>query len=63
MGHDLYTISETAERLRVSRSTIYRLIASGDLLVIRLGTAPRIPAKVVDQFIDRRLRAARIGDQ
>jgi len=63
MGHDLYTISETAERLRVSRSTIYRLIASGDLLVIRLGTAPRIPAKVVERFIDCRLRAARIGNQ
>ena len=47
----LYRISEAADILGVSRSTLYRLIASGELAAIRVGTAPRIPAKVLERFV------------
>ena len=59
----LYRISEAADILGVSRSTLYRLIASGELLVIRVGSAPRIPAKVLERFVDQKVRSKRIGDR
>ena len=59
----LYRISEAADSLGVSRSTLYRLIASGELLVIRVGSAPRIPAKVLQRFVGQATRTVRIGDR
>ena len=59
----LYRIDEAAGLLGVSRSTLYRLISSGELLVIRAGSAPRIPAKVLERFVDQRVRSVRIGDR
>ena len=59
----LYRISEAADILGISRSTLYRLIASGELLVIRVGSAPRIPAKVLQRFVDQATRTVRIGDR
>ena len=59
----LYRIDEAADILGVSRSTLYRLIASGELLVIRVGSAPRIPAKVLQRFVDQATRTVRIGDR
>jgi excisionase family DNA binding protein len=59
----LYRISEAADILGVSRSTLYRLIASGDLAAIRVGTAPRIPAKVLERFVDQAIRNVRIDNR
>ena len=59
----LYRIDEAAGILGVSRSTLYRLISSGELLVIRVGRAPRIPAKVLERFVDQKVRSKRIGDR
>lgn len=39
----LLTVDEAAEALAFSRSTIYRLLKSGDLVATRIGTATRIP--------------------
>ena len=58
-----FTVGEVAESLALSRSTLYRLIASGELLVIRVGSAPRIPAKVLERFVDQKVRSKRIGDR
>ena len=59
----LYRISEAADILGVSRSTLYRLIASGELATIRVGTAPRIPAKVLERFVDQAVRNVRIDNR
>ncbi len=58
----LYTIEQTHTALNVSRSTLYRLIDAGALPVIYLGTAPRVSVKALESFVDRQVRAARLGD-
>ena len=55
----LLTVDETAEALAVSRSTIYRLLKSGDLVATRIGTAVRIPESSLRRFVDTRIRVAR----
>ena len=55
----LLTVDETAEALAVSRSTIYRLLKSGDLVATRIGTAVRIPEQALRRFVDARTRVAR----
>ena len=55
----LLTVDETAEALTVSRSTIYRLLKSGDLVATRIGTAVRIPESSLRRFVDARIRTAR----
>ena len=55
----LLTVDETAEALALSRSTIYRLLKSGDLVATRIGTAVRIPEQALRRFVDARIRTAR----
>lgn len=54
----LLTVKETSEILGVSRSTVYELIASDDLEVVRIGRSLRVPTAAVDDFVDR-LRSRR----
>ncbi len=42
----LLTVPEVAARLRVSRASVYRRIAAGELPVHRLGSGPRAPLRV-----------------
>ena len=56
-----YRLEEAAQLLSVSRSTLYRMIDRGELLVIHIGTAPRIPHTSLEQFVNAKVRAARIG--
>ena len=56
----LLTVDETAEALALSRSTIYRLLRSGDLVATRIGTATRIPESSLRRFVDARTRVARL---
>jgi len=42
----LLTVGEVAARLRVSRPTVYRRIAAGEIPVLRLGSGPRAPLRV-----------------
>ena len=53
----LLTIPQAAHRLAVGRSTLYLLIDAGELEVIHIGRAVRVPADAVDEFVARR-RAA-----
>ena len=49
----LYTLTEVAKLLSVSRSTVNRLIRQGDLEVVRIGyRTVRVTAQAVDQFIE-----------
>ena len=63
MDRLLFTGGEVAESLALPRSTLYRLIASGELVAIRVGTAPRIPAKVLERFVDQAVRNVRIDNR
>jgi excisionase family DNA binding protein len=50
-----YSIPEVAkEHLKVSRSTIYRLIESGDLKLVHFRTCARITASSLDAYCARR---------
>jgi excisionase family DNA binding protein len=50
----LVKIPEAANRLGLSRSTVYELIASGELRVIRYGRAVRVPVAELVAWIERR---------
>jgi len=47
----LYTPVEAAHALGVSRSTIYVLIANGQVPSVRIGASRRVPAEGLREFI------------
>ena len=57
----LHTIEEIGKILNVSRSTVYRLIDRGDLLVINVVGCRRITDKALKKFVKDRERAAKLG--
>lgn len=57
----LFTIPDVADRLGVARSTVYDLIARGELRVVDLGhgrAKSRVREDDLAQFIDRRTHTA-----
>ena len=48
-----YTIAEAAHSLSLGRSTIYKLIGSGDLQAIRIGGRRLIPAQALHDFLSK----------
>lgn len=46
----LYTVAAAAEQLSLGRSTVYELMASGDLPFVKLGRARRIRRADIDAF-------------
>lgn len=57
----LLKIPEAAERLRLSPATTKRLIRSGDLASVLVGTARRVPLADLVDFVER-LRAGATTD-
>ena len=49
--HDMLTVKEAADFLRVNPKTIYSLIAAGKLGSVRVGRVIRIPQTALDQFL------------
>ncbi len=49
----LLRIPEVARVLAVGRTTVYGLIASGELIQVHVGRAVRVTAESVDQFVRR----------
>jgi excisionase family DNA binding protein len=47
----LLTIKDVAERLQVSPRTIHRVVANGDLTVIRIGRAVRVSEEALKAFL------------
>jgi excisionase family DNA binding protein len=45
------TVAEAADRMGVSRLTVYRLIHSGDLPAIRFGQSFRVPESAVEDAL------------
>ena len=52
-GQLLLTVAEAARSLGVSRSTVYELIGRGDLEVVHLGRAARVPSESVQDLVGR----------
>jgi excisionase family DNA binding protein len=56
------TLPEVAERLKVSRRTIYRWIKSGDLNAYQFGREYRITESALKDFLEAHLFRAKGGD-
>ncbi len=53
----LLTVDEASERMRVSKSTVYREIDAGELRAYRLGPnkgAVRVPEDAIDEYMQAR---------
>ena len=55
--HHLLSIKEAQEKLRVSRSSVYRLVHRGDLDVVYILSAPRVTAESLEDYVETRLAA------
>jgi excisionase family DNA binding protein len=53
IGCLLYTPVEAAQALRISRSSLYVLLANGLISSVRIGSSRRIPASALAAFVDR----------
>ena len=47
----LLRIDEVADRLAISRATIYRLIRRGAIPTVHIGSSVRIPAAELDRWL------------
>lgn len=59
MEHDddrrlLLTVPEAAALLAIGRTTLYELVATGQLATVHIGRAVRIPRAELEAFISRR---------
>lgn len=62
-GHPiLLTVEQSARRLGISRTTMYGLIASGEVQTVQIGRARRVPVEALRDFV-RRLREAQHGGE
>jgi excisionase family DNA binding protein len=57
-GRLLLTVGEAAAVLGVGRTTVYGLIGNGDLEVVHVGRAARVPLVAVEDFVQRVRRPA-----
>ena len=53
-----HPINEAAELLAVDRSTVYKLIARGELRPVRVGSRQRIPADQLERLVRPQEHAA-----
>lgn len=49
----LLTVAQAAQRLGISRSLLYELLATGDIESITIGRLRRIPAEALTTYIQR----------
>jgi excisionase family DNA binding protein len=56
MENILWKPSDLIGLLNLGRSTVYNLIASGELKAIRFGRAVRVPQSTLDEFIREKLQ-------
>ena len=55
-GKLLLTADEVAHRPSLSRATIYKMLASGELPVFRTGRCVRVPIKELEHWIQKQWR-------
>lgn len=49
----LLTIEQAAHQLSLSRTTMFRLIRTGDIASVRIGRARRIAAEAIEDYVYR----------
>ena len=49
--HEFLTVAEVAARLRVTGSTITKLIQAGNIRAVRVGNLWRIPALALEEYL------------
>src|SRR4051794_34478851 len=52
----LLTVSAAARVLSIGRTTMYELFASGEVEVLHIGRAARVPVASIEEFVERRRR-------
>ena|SRR5271157_2537891 len=57
----LVTPEEAARRLSVGRTTIYELMASGELQSVNIGRCRRVPVSSLSLFVNRLIDDAVVG--
>ncbi len=55
----LLTIIEAAQALNLSRSLMYHLVLSEQIVSLKIGRSRRIPSSELQAFIDRQMMAAK----
>lgn len=53
LDRDLWTVLDAAHRLSVSRDTVLRRIAAGDLETVTIGRSRRIPSTSLAAYVAR----------
>ena len=48
----LFTVPQTQAMLGIGRTTLWNMIASGEIESVRIGRSRRITAEAIDQFVD-----------
>jgi excisionase family DNA binding protein len=51
--------TEAAQRLGISRSTLYRLIADQQIVAVHIGSSCRISVQALEEYVARLQREAR----
>ncbi|MFA5890212.1 MAG: helix-turn-helix domain-containing protein [Actinomycetota bacterium] len=51
-GPRFLTASEAAERMRVSKMTVYRLIRAGSIRAVQIGKAYRVREDDLERYLD-----------
>ena len=49
----LLTVSEAASCLGIGRSTLYELVASGEIESVTIGRSRRVPAEALGAYVER----------
>lgn len=52
------TVEEAARRLGVGRTTMYALVASGEVQSVQIGRLRRVPVQALDSYIAARSQAS-----
>jgi excisionase family DNA binding protein len=63
-GHEpklLLKVEEAAAALSLGRAKTYELVAAGQIESIQIGRSRRIPARALQDFIDRQAEGATVG--
>ncbi|MFD1858989.1 helix-turn-helix domain-containing protein [Aeromicrobium phragmitis] len=50
---DFLTVAEVAERMRVSKMTVYRLVHSGELEAVRVGRSFRVSEQALSDYLEK----------
>lgn len=53
----LLTVEEAARRLKIGRTQMYNLIASGEVQSVTIGRLRRVPAECLASYVSRLLAA------